>query len=109
MVQKVNNNKMYYFDTDTDVRLGDKITYRRLLFNWKKDLGTVVYVPGQSPINQSMEYGDVKEWAFILDNDPNSPLSAGYFPQEEKYVSKRIQFLSRGNAINSISEDDELL
>lgn len=108
MVQNV-NNKMFYFDTNIEVRLGDKITYRRLLLPWKKDSGRVVYVPGQSPKNPNMEYGDVKEWAFVLNNDPNTLLSAGYFPKEEKYVSKRIQFIGRGDAMGSISEDVEIL
>jgi len=91
-----NDYKMYYFNTDTDIRLGDKITYRKLL-GCKKKLGTVVYVPGESPVNKNMEYGDVKLWGFILDDDPNTLFTMGYFPREEKYAHKRINFVSRGD------------
>ena len=44
-----------YSDGDTDVRLGDHVTYKSMFFwrDWKP--GRVSYIPGQSPARPELE------------------------------------------------------
>lgn len=69
-----------YYGTSMQIRVGDKIMYPKW---FKKVPGTVVYVPGQSPVNKSMEYDDVKQWGIKLDCEPNDIIMLGYFPPDD--------------------------
>ena len=93
---------LHYPGTDIEIRLGDRIEYRKIfggkfgLFGKKK--GTVVYVPGESPKNKEMEQDDYNRyWAIQLDGE-DSQIVFPYFPEQE-WVSKRIKFLSRGKPV----------
>ncbi|WMS88924.1 hypothetical protein [Pleionea litopenaei] len=54
-----------------------------------------------------MEYGDVKLWAIQLDDKPNDVLTMGYFPPND-VVPKKLEFLSRGDGVNRIDENEEI-
>ena len=100
------NDQLYYRGTDIPIRLGDRIQYSGF---FRKRLGSVVYVPGQSPLNKSMEYGDVKLWAIQLDGQDNDVRTMGYFPPDE-VVPRKIKFISRDNSNQKklIREDEEI-
>lgn len=96
---------LHYPGTDIEVRLGDRIEFRKIfggklgLFGKKK--GTVVYVPGESPKNKEMEQDDYNRyWAIQLDGE-DSQIVFPYFPEQE-WVSKRIKFVSRGEPVYDI-------
>lgn len=103
---------MKYHGTDIDICLGDRIEYRKIfggkLLLGGKFPGTVAYVPGQSQKNSELEYGDVKHWAMVLDGEEDSPIIWPYFP-EDGWVSKRIQFVSRGRDFSNSIRPDEMV
>jgi hypothetical protein len=94
-----------YYGTSMQIRVGDKIMYPKW---FKKVPGTVVYVPGQSPVNKSMEYDDVKQWGIKLDSEPNDIIMLGYFPPDD-VVPKRLEFVQRGDSLKELSPDDEIV
>ncbi len=103
---------LHYPGTDIEIRLGDRIEYRKILggklglFGKKK--GTVVYVPGESPKNKEMEQDEYNRfWAIQLD-DEDSQIVFPYFPEQE-WVSKRIKFVSRGEPVyDKIKPGDDI-
>ena len=101
---------LHYPGTDIEVRLGDRIEFRKIfggklgLFGKKK--GTVVYVPGESPKNKEMEQDDYNRyWAIQLDGE-DSQIVFPYFPKQE-WVSKRIKFISRGDPVYDIIKPED--
>jgi len=104
------NRRLHYPGTDIEIRLGDRIEYRKIfggrfgLFGKKK--GTVVYVPGDSPKNRWMESDEYnRNWAIQLDGE-DSQIVYPYFPEQE-WVSRRIRFLSRGEPIHGVIGPDD--
>ena len=96
---------LHYPGTEIEIRLGDRIEYRKIfggkfgLFGKKQ--GTVVYLPGASPKNKDMEQDDYNRyWAIQLDGE-KTQIIFPYFPQQE-WVSKRITFVSRGEPVQDI-------
>jgi len=95
------SNKLYYYGTDIDVQLGDKIIYKEWgLFNKP---ATVVYVPGQSKVHNSI--GD-DQWAIELDNSKDL-IVMPFFPHYDPYTLKKIKFISRGST-DGIQENEEI-
>lgn len=94
-----------YYNTDTEICLGDRVLYPKL---FRKVKGAVVYIPGQSPLNKNMEYGDVRQWGIKLDEKPYDVIVMGYFPPDE-VIPKRLVFVARGDASQGLKSDEELL
>ncbi len=98
-------NKLYYANTSNEIRLGDRISYKSLMFG--KIQGVVFYIPDESPLHPEMEYEDVKNWAIKLDN--GRILSWIYLPGELK-VSKKINFVRRAeDNFKGLQPDENLL
>ena len=85
--------KLFYYGTNIDVQLGDRITWRRL---FRKGVeGTVVYIPGISPRHPDLEYEGIQQWAVELDN--GEILLMLYWPEDTKGQPRsNIRFKSRG-------------
>lgn len=98
------DNFMYYSSTNIEVKLGDRINYKKL---FGKKEGEVVYVPEQSKKNSNLEYGDVQLWAIQL-NDDESIIQMPYFLEEDNYTNKRIEFVSRSEPKNPIQEAEPI-
>jgi len=93
------NNKLYYYGTNIDVRLGDKVMYKEWgLFNKE---ATVVYLPGQSEIHKNI--GD-DQWAIEL-NDSKELIIMPFFPHYDPYTLKKIKFIARGTT-DSVHENE---
>ena len=95
------DDKLYYYGTDIDVRLGDRVIYKAWGIFSKP--GIVVYVPGQSKIHKTI--GD-DQWVIEL-NDTKNLATMGFFPHYDMYTFKIIKFISRG-ITDSIQEDEEI-
>ena len=85
-----------YAGSPIEVRLGDRITYRRFL-SFKRRPGVVWYMPGQSPRNPDMEMDGLAFWAVLLDDPRASMMAWPYLPAELQPTS-RLKFVSRGDA-----------
>lgn len=97
----MNDNSIYYNESQTPVLIGDKITFQKL---FKTVKGIVVYIPGQCKLNRSL--GD-DTWAIQLEDEPNDIRSMAFYPFEEKYAIKKIKFVSRGNGQKAALKSDE--
>ena len=85
--------KLFYYGTNVEVRLGDRIMWRRL---FRRDIeGTVVYIPGISPVHPDLEYEGIRQWAVELDD--GGILVMLYWPENRKGQPRsNIKFLGRG-------------
>lgn len=74
----------------TLVELGDRVCVR----SWFKDrLGTVVYLPGVSSLNPSMEYGGLSWVGIRLDG--GGFVGSLVFPESGR-LKKRVRLVARG-------------
>ena len=83
-----------YHNTDTKIMLGDHITYSKWL-GLKKIESRVCYVPGVSPIHKAMSDTDHSSLWAITDGPKN--IIQMLYVQDDKFVSKRIKFVSRSS------------
>jgi hypothetical protein len=81
-----------YAETDTDVRVGDRVTYRRLLFGTTE--GMMVYVPGVSALNGELEYDNIEHCVVRLKSGRHIAIANAVGDQQ---LSRRINFLARGD------------
>ena len=95
--------KLLYIDTDIEVRLGDRILYKKL---FKSVEGQVVYLPDQSPIHRA--FGD-DTWAIQLDDEPSDVRNMVYAPHQERFAHKKITFLYRGEDDKAVNPDEEII
>ena len=98
-----NSEYLVYFDTETQVKLGDIIKFKKL---FKSVKGQVVYIPGQSKINPS--FGE-DTWAIQLDDEPGDVRSMVYAPDQENFAYKKIEFLCRGESDNAVGPDENII
>src|SRR5262249_24467840 len=97
-------NKLYYYGTEEEVRLGDRVLIKRLIFRNK--LGVVFYIPGQSESHPQMkDESGLSDWA--VQTDDGILWSWPYLPQEVQ-PTKRIKLLSRNHAFKPLNRYDEL-
>jgi hypothetical protein len=94
---------MKYYNTDTEVMLGDHIEYRTLFF--RKLRGVAVYVPGQSPLHSELESNGTKQWVVKLENGKHIAM---LFPMQQPFANPRVLFLRRGSVEGKIEPDDVL-
>lgn len=85
-------SRLFYYGTQDEVRLGDRIAIRRLLR--KEQNGTVTYIPGVSSIREELEYEDVRQWAFTCEN--GSTYAILYDPDSFQ-PPKTIRLIARGD------------
>jgi hypothetical protein len=90
----VNSDRLFYYGTVNDIRLGDRVSVRPWLFGWLRTArtGVVCYIPGDSPPRNGLE----NEWLIRYDDSYGSIDACGYFPKQFKYASKSISLISRG-------------
>lgn len=91
---------LHYRGTSDEVRLGDHVCIRRLF--WRKETGTVCYIPGISPIHAELEYDDVRQWAIRTDN--GNVYAILYDPQNFP-PPKNISLLARGAGSELIPDE----
>jgi len=84
------NKKLLYFNSDTEIRPGDRIRFGKLL---SVVSGTVVYVPGFSSPKKLLGWN---KWAIELDNEPGKIRTLPYLPSREPFADKNISFSERG-------------
>jgi len=83
--------------------VGDGISFKKL---FKTVEGEIVYIPGRSKNNNFLG-NDV--WAIQLDDEPDNVRTMGFFPEEDKYASKKISLIRRGGGFNEITPGEEIL
>ena len=88
------NDGLHYRGISTEIRLGDIVNVRRLLFFWRRTPGIVCYMPGQSAPHPQMEYEGVRYWSIQLED---GTLVSWVFLPTEVLPSKRIEFVRRGD------------
>jgi hypothetical protein len=97
---------LYYHGTNVEIRLGDKILWCTL---FRKRPGCVVYVPGQSLVNPSLESDGFVNWAIQLDSQPHDIITMLYWPDGGEVVPKKAKFLERGEPSSQITDTDKIL
>lgn len=98
------SENIYYHGTDTEVRVGDVIDYRTLLFRHLK--GRICYVPGQSAINPEFESNGYRQWVIEF---PDGRYIARYFEPGTR-ITKRVQFVRRSDDdYQGVQPDDKVL
>jgi hypothetical protein len=85
-------SRLFYHQTQTEVRLGDRVRIRRWLRRARE--GTVCYLPGISPLHEELEYDDVKQWAIRTDDGAVYPI---LYDPERFQPPKHISFLARSD------------
>ena len=97
------HSRLYYRDTQIEVRLGDEVRIKRW---FRRDLeGFVCYLPGASPVHPEMEYEDVRQWGIRLTD--GTMLEMCYAP-EQGQPERNIVFVRRGDS-PGLMPDEELL
>ena len=81
-----------YRGTDTKVRLGDHVLFKRW-FGIVKTPCRVAYVPGVSPPHKEMEYTE-KAAMWAIEDEKGNAYMMLYVP-EDKFISRRIAFVHR--------------
>jgi hypothetical protein len=100
-----NVNKLYYQHCGNEVQLGDSVSYKRVCRGPVS--GTVVYMPGISPVHQRFERQGFKQWAIRLEN---GWILAWVFSPSERQPSHRIRLVRRADSgFVGLSPTDELL
>lgn len=84
-------SKLFYFSTKTEVQLGDLVELKRLF--WRKEKGTVCYLPGISELHKDFEYDGEKQWGIKADNGNIYPI---LYDPENFQPPKHILFVGRG-------------
>jgi hypothetical protein len=92
---------MKYFNSDIEVKLGDRVSYRRFLL-WKTS-GKVVYLPGESPTNDRLEFNGTKQWVLRLDDGRHL---AFLFPTVLPFANQRVGFIERGSLDDVLDRTD---
>ncbi len=83
---------IYYFGGEVEVKLGDEISARDLVFRKK---GRVAYVPGISPINRELER-DRMAWIGI--RFEGGTMGGAYIEHENNWVKKSVKYIGRSDA-----------
>ena len=97
-------DRLFYFGTSEEVRLGDRIAMKRLLR--KPVHGTVVYMPGVSPVHPEMEWPEFSRWAIEFED---GTLLAWPYTPDTLQPDKRIILLERGSPdYKGLQPDEEL-
>lgn len=102
MNEESSHSGLFYWRTQTEVRLGDRVLMKRWLRSALR--GTVCYIPGLSPPHSELEYDDVRQWAIRAED--GSVYATVYDPGKCQ-PSKGIQFVERGGT--GLLEPDEHL
>ncbi|MFL6246087.1 MAG: hypothetical protein ACJ74H_08690 [Thermoanaerobaculia bacterium] len=106
MSRPVPEGKLFYHGTDVEVRLGDRVEWKRWL---RKPLrGTVAYIPGISPFHEEMQEldGKLSQWAIRFED--GSLVSWLYTP-DVLQPEKGIKFIGRGDPdAAALLPDEEL-
>lgn len=88
-------SRLFYFGTNEEVRLGDRVRIRRWI---RKDLeGVVCYIPGVSPKHPELNSKDMPQWAIRIAD--GSLLLIGYAPDHRLGQPDRsVILVARGSA-----------
>ena len=83
---------LHYHKTDIKIMLGDNVTYSKW-FGFKKVQSTVCYIPGVNSPHKEMDDTE-KSSMWAITDGPNDIIQMLYVA-DDKFVSKRIKFISR--------------
>lgn len=89
-----------YHRSKIDVKLGDRVLYRHLLFG--KSPGVVAYLPGVSDPNPSII---PHQWVVRLSNGKCVFM---LHTEDLEFAHRRIEFLGRGSTESAIPHDEAL-
>lgn len=82
---------MKYANSDSEVRIGDRVVYKRLFFG--TSAGVMVYVPGESPLNDELEYDGIEHHVVRLSSGRSMALANAC---GDAFLSSRLNYISRG-------------
>jgi hypothetical protein len=91
---------MKYYDTETEVRLGDRVIYKHLF--WGQSEGEVAYLPGVSAVHAKII---PNQWVVRLGNGKGVFM---VFGPDIEFTHKRIKFLKRSAPSNPIEPNEEI-
>lgn len=87
------SNRLYYFDTETEVLMGDVIIYQTLIMRRKK-LGRVSYIPEKTGRELQKEKKNCDDWLIEFDD---KTMTGWIYSPEDLQPPKRLEFVTRGN------------
>jgi hypothetical protein len=93
-------NRMRYHGTDIEVRLGDRVVYKHLL--WGQSNGVVAYIPGVSQLHSSI---GLHQWVLKLNS--GKCVFMLFTPQLE-FAHHRVKFIGRGAEDVAIGPKDPI-
>ena len=85
------SSRLFYFASEVEVRLGDRVELKRFLRKPRR--GIVCYISGVSPLQSELEDDAIRQWAIKTDDGAVLPIlyhPDGFQPPED------IQFVCRG-------------
>jgi hypothetical protein len=95
--------RLTYFGSDTEVRLGDRIRYRAFLV--LKLEGVVCYIPGVSPRHSDMEYDGLRHVGIRL---RTGELRQLHWPAGQTTLGTGVTLLERGQPFKPLDPSEAL-
>lgn len=97
------SSRLFYFGTQDEVELGDRVQYTTLLLR-RKQVGTVVCIPEKSALVLDAENKDPEDWLVRFDD---GTFAGWIYIPEEAQPRKRLQLLQRASGpIETISNEE---
>jgi hypothetical protein len=95
-----NPSRISYFEGDTDVQVGDHVTYRSQLFWWRWKPGRISYVPGVSALHAQMEHNGL-QWVGVSGIDGTF---RGVLVEPGKgHIQRGVRFQARSDGTKFLS------
>ena len=86
-------SKLFYFGSNVEVELGDRIEYRTLLLRHMRP-GAVVCIPDKTALELADEGKDPEDWLIKFDD---GTYTGWMYHPEELQPAKRLRFVSRAD------------
>ena len=92
-----------YFESDTDVQLGDHVRYRSALLWWRWKPGRISYVPGVSEIHPEMEHGGL-QWVGVSGID--GTFRGILVEPGARHIQRSVKFQTRSDGSRFLTPSD---
>lgn len=97
------SSKLFYFGTQDEVELGDRVQYTTLLLR-RKQVGTIVCIPEMTALERIAENKDPEDWLVRFDD---GTFAGWMYHPEEVQPRKRLSLLGRAaGPVEQVSNEE---